>query len=261
MRPIGVFDSGVGGLSVLRHIRDSLPGEELLYVADCAHAPYGDKPATFIEARCLAIADFLLEHRVCALVVACNTATAVAIARLRERHALPIIGMEPAVKPAAEATRSGVIGVLATSGTLESEKFADLMRRHGSQAKVIVQPCPGLVERIEAGDLDGPRTRELVAICLAPLIAAGADTLVLGCTHYPFLVPLLRGLLSPSVQIIESGAAVARQLSRRLAGTDFSPAPGAGCERFFSSGDTALLESLLPRLWGCAGRVETFSGR
>lgn len=261
MKPIGVFDSGVGGLSVLRHIRDALPGEELLYVADSAHAPYGDKPAAFIEARCLAIADFLLEHQVCALVVACNTATAAAIARLRERHALPIVGMEPAVKPAAEATRSGVIGVLATSGTLESEKFADLMRRHGSQARVIVQPCPGLVECIETGDLDGPRTRERLAICLAPLIAAGADTLVLGCTHYPFLMPLLRKLLGPSVQIVESGAAVARQLLRRLAETDFSPAPGAGGERFFSSGDAALLESLLPRLWGRAGRVETFRGR
>lgn len=260
-RPIGVFDSGVGGLSVLRHVRAALPGEELLYVADSGHAPYGDKSAAFIEARTLAIADFLVGRGARALVVACNTATAAAIARLRERHDLPIVGMEPAVKPAAEATRAGVIGVLATSGTLESGKFAELVRRFGSQARVIVQPCPGLVERIEAGDLEGPLTRALLEGFVAPLLAQGADTLVLGCTHYPFLTPLLRELAGPSVEIVESGAAVARQLMRRLAETDFSPAQGEGGERFYSSGDPARLEELLPRLWVRAGRVEPLSGR
>lgn len=277
-RPIGVFDSGVGGLSVLRHIRAALPAEDLLYVADSAHAPYGVKSPQFIEARALAIAEFLVARDAKALVVACNTATAAAISRLRERFDLPIVGMEPAVKPAAEATRSGVIGVLATSGTLESEKFADLVGRFGSRARVIVQPCPGLVEQVEQGDLAGPATRRLLEGFVAPLLAAGADTLVLGCTHYPFLAPLLRELAGPQVALIESGAAVARQLARRLAETDFSsditPASGhesslnlrfpsaqrQGTERFFSSGEPGLLEALLPRLWGGSAEVERLKG-
>lgn len=272
-RPIGVFDSGVGGLSVLRHVRAMLPGEDLLYVADSAHAPYGDKSAQFIEARAVAIAEFLVARDAKALVVACNTATAAAIAALRQRFDLPIVGMEPAVKPAAEATRSGVIGVLATSGTLDSGKFAELVRRFGSQARVIVQPCPGLVEQVELGDLAGPLTRRLLEGFVAPLLDAGADTLVLGCTHFPFLEPLLRELVGGEVAIIESGAAVARQLVRRLAEADFSPgiAPASGhesslkqlflsarpqaTERFFSSGEPVQLQALLPRLWGSAAAV------
>jgi glutamate racemase len=259
-RPIGVFDSGVGGLSVLRHVRALLPAENLLYVADSAHAPYGAKSAQFIESRALAIAGFLVARDARALVVACNTATAAAIHSLRARYDLPIVGMEPAVKPAAEATRSGVIGVLATSGTLESSKFAELAQRFGSRARVIVQPCPGLVERVEQGDLDGPLTRVLLEGFVAPLLAQGADTLVLGCTHYPFLAPLLRELAGPRVEIIESGAAVARQLVRRLAGTDFRSAGTEGSERFISSGEPASLEALLPRLWGRAVPVERFTG-
>lgn len=255
-RPIGVFDSGVGGLSVLRHIRSILPGEDLVYVADSAHAPYGMKSAEFIESRALVIAEFLVARDVKALVVACNTATAAAIHSLRARYDLPIVGMEPAVKPAVEATRAGVIGVLATSGTLESGKFAELVQRFGSQARVIVQPCPGLVEQVEQGDLTGPLTRRLLEGFVAPLLAAGADTLVLGCTHFPFLEPLLREVAGPEVEIIESGAAVARQLVRRLAEADFLSEEVAGTALFFSSGEPVQLEALLPRLWGCAAQVE-----
>ena len=255
-RPNGVFDTGVGGLSVLRHIRAALPAEDQLYVADSAHAPYGVKSAQFIESRALAIAGFLVARDARALVVACNTATAAAVLALRERYDLPIVGIEPAVKPAVEATRSGVIGVLATSGTLESGKFAELVQRFGSRARVIVQPCPGLVEQVEQGDLAGPVTRRLLEGFVAPLLDAGADTLVLGCTHFPFLEPLLRELAGPEVEIIESGAAVARQLVRRLGGTDFVPAGAGGTERFFSSGEPGLLEALLPRLWGSPAQVE-----
>jgi glutamate racemase len=258
--PIGVFDSGVGGLSVLRHIRAALPAEDLLYVADSAHAPYGNKSAQFVESRACAIAEFLVARGAKALVVACNTATAAAIASLRARFDLPIVGMEPAVKPAVEATRAGVIGVLATSGTLESGKFAELVGRFGARARVLVRPCPGLVERVEQGDLDGPRTRRLLEGFVVPLLEQGADTLVLGCTHYPFLIPLLRELAGTRVAIVESGAAVARQLVRRLAATDFSPATGQGSERFFSSGDPARLEALLPRLWGAGAPVERLTG-
>lgn len=259
IRPIGVFDSGVGGLSVLRHIRAALPAEDLLYVADSKYAPYGDKSEAFIEARAFAIAEFLVDHGARALVAACNTATAAAIAHLRQRYHLPIIGMEPAVKPAAATTRVGVIGVLATSGTLESAKFAELVRRFGAQARIIVQPCPGLVERIETGDLDGPLTRELLTRFVAPLLAQGADALVLGCTHYSFLMPLLRELAGAQVELIESGAAVARQLTRRLAESDFSTVAQEkqGTERFFSSGEPAQLSALLPRLWGAAAVVES----
>lgn len=255
-RSIGVFDSGVGGLTVLAHIRAALPGADLLYVADSAHAPYGDKPAEFIAARARLIAEFLVAQEAAALVVACNTATAAAIAELRTRYTLPIVGMEPAVKPAAEATRSGVIGVLATSGTLESGKFAELVRRFGSQARVIVQPCPGLVERIEAGDFDSAATRALLEGFVAPLLEQDADTLVLGCTHYPFLAPLLREFAGEAVSLIETGAAVARQLQRRLAETDFTCGASGGTARFYSSGDPRHLQALLPRLWGAAAPVE-----
>jgi glutamate racemase len=255
-RPIGVFDSGVGGLSVLRHIRAALPEENLLYVADSGHAPYGDKPPQFIEARALAIAEFLVAADAKALVVACNTATAAAIVSLRAKFDLPVVGMEPAVKPAVEATRCGVIGVLATAGTLESAQFAGLVERFGSRARVIVQPCPGLVEQVERGDLAGPATRSLLGRFLRPLLEQGVDTLVLGCTHYPFLAPLVSEM-APGVALIETGAAVARQLARRLEEESLLvERSGGGSERFCSSGDPRRLEDLLPQLWGRGLPVE-----
>ncbi|MDX5373667.1 MAG: glutamate racemase [Pseudomonadaceae bacterium] len=255
--PIGVFDSGVGGLSVLREIRARLPHESLLYVADSGHVPYGEKSAEFIRERSQHIAEFLLGQGAKALVLACNTATAAAVAELRERYPeLPIVGMEPAVKPAAAATRSGVVGVLATTGTLKSAKFAALLDRFASDVRVITQPCPGLVEQIEAGELDGPRTRELLRGWVEPLLAEGCDTLILGCTHYPFIKPLLRELVPGSVSLVDTGAAVARHLEQLLAERGLlNRAGGQGPARFWSSGAVARLQAVLPVLWGEAFTV------
>jgi len=255
--PVGVFDSGVGGLSVLREIRQLLPAESLLYVADSGHVPYGEKSPDYIRARSLAISEFLLGQGAKALVLACNTATAAAVAELRGRYPqLPIIGMEPAVKPAAAATRSGVVGVLATTGTLKSAKFVALLDRFAGNVRVITRPCPGLVERIEAGELNGAGTRELLRSWVEPLLAEGCDTLILGCTHYPFIKPLLRELVPASVSLIDTGAAVARRLRQLLAERDLLAVGGEGKLRFWSTGRPEEMAAVLPRLWGEALPVE-----
>ncbi|WP_313464417.1 glutamate racemase [Pseudomonas nitroreducens] len=259
--PVGVFDSGVGGLSVLHEIRARLPHESLIYLADCGHVPYGEKTPEYIRARCRAIAEFLLGRGAKALVLACNTATAAAAADLRELYPqLPIIAMEPAVKPAAEATRSGVVGVLATTGTLKSARFAALLDRFASDVRVITQPCPGLVERIELGDLDGPQTRELLQSYVAPLLAEGCDTLILGCTHYPFLRPLLRQLVPADVSLIDTGAAVARQLERVLQVRGMLAEGHAKKIELWTSGAVEAFEPVLPVLWGTDEPVRHFPG-
>ncbi|WP_028239672.1 glutamate racemase [Stutzerimonas azotifigens] len=259
-RPIGVFDSGVGGLSVLREIRARLPRESLLYLADSGHVPYGEKTPDFIRARCRAIADFFLERNAKALVVACNTATAAGVAELRECHPeLPIVGMEPAVKPAARATRSGVVGVLATTGTLKSARFAALLDRFAVDVRVVTQPCPGLVELVEAGDLDGPRTRALLLSFVEPLLTEGCDTLILGCTHYPFLRPLLERLVPPTVTLVDTGAAVARRLEDVLVAAGLQ-GEGVATTGFWSSADPQQLQRVLPVLWGAPAPVRRFAG-
>ena len=249
--PVGVFDSGVGGLSVFRRIRTDLPHETLLYVADSGHAPYGNKPADFITRRAFAITEFLLEQDAKAVVVACNTATAAAIAPLRAHFSLPIIGVEPALKPAVAETRSGVVGILATSNTVRSDKFAALLDQHGHRARVMVQPCPGLAECVEHGELSGSHPHALLERYLEPLLAAGVDTLVLGCTHYPFLVPLIQQLAGPEVAILDPSPAVARQLRRRLEAahllTDDRAASG---ECYFTSGAPDPTARLMARLLG-----------
>lgn len=256
-QPIGVFDSGVGGLSVLREIRRELPHEDLLYVADSGHAPYGDKPMEVIEARALAITEFLLDQGAKAVVVACNTATGAAARLLRTRYPVPIIAMEPAVKPAVAQTRSGVVGVLATRRTLESHNFSVLMERIGAGAEVLLQPCPGLVERVEAGDLDGDYTRALLADYVRPLLEQGADTLVLGCTHYPHLIPLIGQIAGPGVAVLDSGAAVGRQVRRRLESLGLlAPAERPGTERFWTSGCPVGTHGLMTRLWQAEVRLE-----
>lgn len=253
---IGVFDSGVGGLSVLREIRALLPAENLIYVADSAHMPYGEKSAQYIEARAQVIAQFMTGRGAKALVVACNTATASAVAHLRGNFQMPIIGMEPGVKPAAQLTRTGIIGVLATPGTLASQKFAALLQRHAGAAQVVVQACPGLVEHIERGDTHGPDTRALVQRYVEPLLARGADTLVLGCTHYPFVAKLIREAAGPAVKLVETGAAVARELQRRLAAEQLlSAQPPPAHEEFWTSGDPSSVAPVMAMLWGRALEV------
>lgn len=247
---IGVFDSGVGGLSVLHHIRQTLPDERLIYVADSGHVPYGEKSPEYITRRSLALTRFLIEQGADAIVIACNTATAAAAATLRKQFAIPIVGMEPAVKPAAAATRSGVVGVLATTGTLESARFAALLERYGEEVEIVTQGCPGLVEQVERGDLTGPETHALVERYTAPLLARGADTLILGCTHFPFLAPLIREVVGPDVILIDTGEAVARQLQRRIKAELPSRASGEASAQFFTSGDAAQASRIMSVLWG-----------
>ena len=266
-QPIGVFDSGVGGLSVLREIRALLPTEDLLYVADSGHAPYGDKALAQVQARAERIIGFLAAQQVRAVVVACNTVTGLSIQALRQRFPqLPLVAIEPAVKPAVAATRSGTVGVLATHNTVHSPGLARLIAAHAGPVRVLAQACPGWVELVERGELDGPASRAAVAACLDPLLAQGADVLVLGCTHYPFLRPLIEQHAGPGVQVLDPAAAVARELLRRLSGAASNAALGAtpgaapmaaaqtllgaGCTRFWSSGDCAHASGLISRLWG-----------
>ena len=216
-RAIGVYDSGVGGVSVLRALRAALPGESYVYVADSGHAPYGDRPPGFLAARAAEVADFLGGQRVKAMVLACNTVSVIAAGTLRERHSIPIVAMEPAIKPAVESTRSNVVLVLGTTNTVRSEPVARLCTQFADRARILLQACPGLVERVERGDLESPALRSLLTEYLRPGLEDGADTVVLGCTHYAFLADAIRGIAGPDVAVIEPSAAIARQLSRRLA--------------------------------------------
>ncbi len=257
--PIGVFDSGVGGISVLQHIHALLPHEQLLYVADSKYAPYGSKTPEEIQSRCFAIADFLIEKGVKAIVVACNTATAAAIDLMRARYALPIIGMEPAVKPAAEASRNGVIGVLATVGTLKSAQFAGLLESYGRNVKVVTQGCVGLVECIERGELNGAVTRKLLEQYCQPLLDEGADTIVLGCTHYPFVKPLIRQIVGDGVTLIDTGAAVAMHLQTRLAALYLlTQQHRAGTVKFWTNNQATDAKQVIEALWGRGTEVEFF---
>jgi glutamate racemase len=247
---IGVFDSGVGGLSVLRHIREVLPNERLIYVADSGHVPYGDKSREYIEERSLTISRFLRQQGADAIVIACNTASAAAAATLRSHFNIPIIAMEPAVKPAVAATRSGVVGVLATTGTLASARFAALLERYAGEVEILTQGCPGLVEQIEMGELNSPQTRALVEQYTAPLLARGADTLILGCTHYPYLSALIAEVAGSHISLIDTGSAVARQLQRRMQNELPARAAGTAGAEFFTSGDAQQASRIISALWG-----------
>lgn len=257
-RPIGVFDSGVGGLSVLREIRRALPAEALCYVADSAHAPYGDKSADYIEARSRQIIRFLQQQGAKAVVVACNTVTGLAIEHLRQTFPqLPIVAIEPAVKPAALATRSGVVGVLATRQTVASPGLERLVRTHGSGKRLLLQACPGWVERVERGELSDADTLAAVAQYVQPLLDQGADTLVLGCTHYPFLLPLIRQLTGQAVQVLDPAPAVARELGRRLDALGLRhDAEPPGEVRFWTSADPRRMAPVIGTLWDAPVEVD-----
>ena len=258
-QPIGIFDSGIGGLTVLNHIRTLLPQEDLFYVADRAHLPYGEKTDLFINSRAESITDFLLSLSVKAIVVACNTATAAAIHSLREKYEVPIIGMEPGVKPAIQASQNGNIGVLATEGTLGSHKFKDLIQRHAQDSELFIKPCYGWVEHIEAGDLNETDTLHMIEETLAPLLERNVDTLVLGCTHYPFLTQQIKKLIGDGIEIVDTGLAVATQLKRKLEENDLlSSSTSEGKERFWSSGPLDEMNKLLTRLWGPAADLAPF---
>ena len=249
--PVGIFDSGVGGLSVMREVRRLLPAEDLVYVADSLHVPYGNKSADFILSRSRCLTGFLLGKGCKAIVIACNTATVAAAASLRaEFPGPPIIGMEPAVKPAVAASQRGIVGVLATVGTLQSAQFAALLDKFAASVRVVTQPAPGLVECVEAGTLISPTTRNLVAQFVQPLVDAGVDVIVLGCTHYPFLRPLIQEIAGPNITLIDTGAAVARHLASRLQETHLLRAPSTvGAETFYTTGSLAATQTALSVLW------------
>lgn len=254
--PIGIFDSGIGGLSVLHHIHRNLPHEDLLYFADSAYAPYGDKSEAAISARSLAVTEFLLQSGVKALVVACNTATTAAITAIRSAYpGLPVIGIEPGLKPAAAQSRSKIVGVLATKATLLSARLLMLQQQISAASGVHfeLQACVGLVDQIEKGELRSAQTALLLRRYISSLIEQGADTLVLGCTHYPFVRPLIEeivgGLTTQPVAIIDTGAAVSRQLVKVLSESNLlHPSARAGQVSAFTSGSQSALTTTFARL-------------
>ena len=214
--PIGIFDSGVGGLSVARSIRKLLPSEHLLYYADSKHAPYGEKTQAFILERSRHITEFLLARDAQAIVVACNTATVSTIQQLRDEFGVPIIGVEPGVKPATQMTKSGKVAVLATQYTADSDYLKQLTARHANGCEFFLQGCPGFVEQVENELIDTPETEALVRKYVEPLLEQGVDTFVMGCTHYPFLVPVIRRVVGDDVEVVETQVAVAEQVHTRL---------------------------------------------
>ena len=245
MATIGIFDSGSGGLSVYREIVKLLPDERYVYYADNAHCPYGEKSADYIRDRARAITDILLRMGADIIVVACNTATAAAIATLREEYPdVPFVGMEPAVKPAALGTKTGVIGVLATAGTLKGSKYLKTKGRFEDDVHIVEHVGDGFVELVEKGILDGAEAYATVRTSLQPLLDAGADRIVLGCTHYPFLRPVIEAIAGPGVQVIDPAPAVARQTVRMLEKDCIPTDEGPFSIDLFSSGDPESLQRI-----------------
>jgi glutamate racemase len=247
-----VFDSGVGGLSVLAALRSQHPHEALIYLADQAHVPYGSRPLVQVRDLSESITRYLLERGAKLIVVACNTASAAALNHLRRVFSpTPFVGMEPAVKPAAEGTISGTVGVLATPATFQGELYNSLMERFAQDVTVLQHTCSGLVAQIERGALDTPQTRAILRKALEPMLEEGIDRVVMGCTHYPFVIPLIQEIVGPKVQVIDPAPAVARQVGRLLDAHGLrSPAAKPSEVTYLTTGDPAQLEALLPRLIG-----------
>lgn len=248
--PVGVFDSGVGGLTVLREIRRLLPNESLLYCADTRYAPYGKRSEAFVIDRSLAVSEWLVAQGAKAIVVACNTATTIAIAAMRATLDVPVIGVEPGVKPAVQASQTGTAGILATAGTLKSDKFKRLITEHSGNCRLICTAGIGLVEAIEQGDTDTALLRSLLRQYLQPMLDAGADTLALGCTHYPLLIPLIEQIAGDRLRIVDNSTPVVRQLARQLDAHGLTAAPlpfsasAAASVRLLATGATAPLQHL-----------------
>jgi glutamate racemase len=255
--PIGIFDSGVGGLSVLRAVRAQMPEESVIYFGDQGHIPYGPRPMEQIRSFSETITNFLLERDAKIIVVACNTASAAALKYLRGKFpAVQFVGMEPAVKPAAETTQTGRVGVLATPATFQGALYASVVERFANGVELLQNTCPGLVQQIEGGNLDGPETRNILEDALLPMLAKNIDTVVLGCTHYPFVIPLIQEIVGEKVRVIDPAPSVARQVKRLLEAGGMRNDPSArGDVRFYTSGDPSALKSLLPVLLGEDGKV------
>jgi len=256
-QPIGVFDSGVGGLSVLRALREQMPEEAVIYFGDQGHVPYGSRSLEEVRGFADGITRFLLEQGAKLIVVACNSASAAALTHLRQTFPhVSFVGMEPAVKPAAEHTASGVVGVLATPATFQGALYASLVERFAAGVELLPATCPGLVQQIEQGELDGPLTRSILEKALLPMLERKIDTIVLACTHYPFVIPLIQQIVGENVRVIDPAPAVARQARRLLERQGLQRGAGPRGEvRFFTSGEAASLRALLPRLLGEEGAV------
>jgi glutamate racemase len=256
--PIGIFDSGVGGLSVLRAIRMQMPEEPVIYFGDQGHIPYGPRPMEQIREFSEAITNFLLGRGAKIIVVACNTASAAALRYLREKFPqVQFVGMEPAVKPAAETTQTGRVGVLATPATFQGALYASVVERFANGVQLFQDTCPGLVQQIEQGNLSGLETRRILENALLPMLDHNIDTVVLGCTHYPFVIPLIQEIAGNKVRVIDPAPAVARQVKRLLeAGGLKNVSTARGRVRFYTSGNPDALRRLLPLLLGESGDVE-----
>ena len=250
--PIGIFDSGIGGLSVLREVRRQLPDEDLIYIADQAHVPYGNRSREEVFGFSVGIVRYLFKMQAKLVIIACNTASAVALDDLRAKYpSLPFVGMEPAVKPAAAETSTGVVGVLATPATFQGDLYASTVERFAKGVKIIQDTCPGLVKQIEAGRIASQETREILQRALHPMLEEGVDEIVMGCTHYPFVIPLIKEIVGEGVEVIDPAPAVARQVERLLNEYDLRKGKqGEAMVSFYTTGETERLDTLLKTLLG-----------
>ncbi len=259
--PIGIFDSGVGGLSIFRAIRELLPGENLIYVADQTHVPYGNRTLEEVQSFAEGISVFLLGLHAKLIVIACNAASAAALQYLRQKYkGIAFVGMEPAVKPAAQQTRTQRVGILATQATFQGALYASVIERFASGVKVFENTCPGLVGQIEKGDLDSDDTRKILVEAIRPMKNEGIDTIVLGCTHYPFVIPLIKEIAGPEINVIDPSPAVARQTRRLLEEQNLLNLRNIqGAISLYTSASSANFQRLLLRLIGLDAEIQPLS--